>query len=172
MPQWLGQASQGCEMFCRDPEVMGLNPGWIELSTHSPMSDIQCCLKFCFQIIPWSCCPRKCALCCCKPFTIAQQTLSLPSQNTACSPWSVTLEKVNSTWLVCLSGQHGCFPCVVINTVFVQYSYTTCPEFLILCNNSISSSPRLLFFCTVNLCVNCIDCHCKMGWYFNNYTTP
>ena len=27
--EWLGQASQGHEMYCHDLEVMGSNPGWV-----------------------------------------------------------------------------------------------------------------------------------------------
>ena len=30
MAQWATQESQGHEMYCHDPKVLGLNPGWVE----------------------------------------------------------------------------------------------------------------------------------------------
>ena len=35
MAKWLEWAPQGHEMYCHDLEVMGLNPGWVELQVHS-----------------------------------------------------------------------------------------------------------------------------------------
>ena len=35
MAKWLGQESQGHEMYCHDLEVMDLNPGQVELGEHS-----------------------------------------------------------------------------------------------------------------------------------------
>ena len=35
MAQWLRRVSQGYERIVRDLEVMGLNPGWVELGVHS-----------------------------------------------------------------------------------------------------------------------------------------
>ena len=40
MAEWLGQVSQGHETYCRDLEVMDLNPGWVELGVHSTLSHI------------------------------------------------------------------------------------------------------------------------------------
>ena len=34
MAEWLQQASQWHEMYCRDLEVMSLNPGQVELGIH------------------------------------------------------------------------------------------------------------------------------------------
>ena len=34
MAQWLRRASQRHEMYCHDLEVMGSNPGWVELGVH------------------------------------------------------------------------------------------------------------------------------------------
>ena len=31
MAEWLGHSSQAHEMYCHDPEFMGLNPVWLEL---------------------------------------------------------------------------------------------------------------------------------------------
>ena len=36
MVHWLGQASEGHEAFCHDPEVMDSNHGPVELEVHSP----------------------------------------------------------------------------------------------------------------------------------------
>ena len=35
MVQWLGWASQGYEMFCREPETKGSNLSWVNLGVHS-----------------------------------------------------------------------------------------------------------------------------------------
>ena len=34
MAKWLGQVSQGQEMYYYDLEVIGSNPGWVELGMH------------------------------------------------------------------------------------------------------------------------------------------
>ena len=36
MAQWLGRASQELELFRHDSEVLGLNPGGVELAVGSP----------------------------------------------------------------------------------------------------------------------------------------
>ena len=35
MAKWLEQASQGLEMYCHDLEVIGSNPGRVELGVHN-----------------------------------------------------------------------------------------------------------------------------------------
>ena len=40
MAQWLRQASQGHEMYCHDLEVMGLNPGWVDLGVHGTFVEV------------------------------------------------------------------------------------------------------------------------------------
>ena len=40
MAEWLEQASQLHEMSCHDPEVMCLNPDWVELRGGSTLSKL------------------------------------------------------------------------------------------------------------------------------------